>query len=99
MSAVVQALEPLIDLDDDQTSSPHYSVRYGDLLLGLGPPPVPGMEGPRSPLPITADHGFLESLGGPPSMEGPPPPPLPAAKMAWEPDLLSHYRARLIWKV
>jgi hypothetical protein len=36
MSAVVQALEPLIDLDDDQISSPHYSVRYGDLLLGLG---------------------------------------------------------------
>jgi hypothetical protein len=32
-------------------------------------------------------------------MEGPPPPPLPAAKMAWEPDLLFHYRARLIWKV
>jgi hypothetical protein len=32
-------------------------------------------------------------------MEGPPPPPWPAAKMAWEPDLLSHYRARMIWKV
>ncbi|PWZ45270.1 3-oxoacyl-[acyl-carrier-protein] synthase III, chloroplastic [Zea mays] len=57
--------------DPDPTAPPSSSLYAPSIRhLLLGPPPAPDMEGPRSPLPITADHGFLESVGGPPSMEG-----------------------------
>lgn len=59
--------------DPDPTAPPSSSLYAPSIRhLLLGPPPAPDMEGPRSPLPITADHGFLESVGGPPSMEGTP---------------------------
>ncbi|AQL05041.1 hypothetical protein ZEAMMB73_Zm00001d046809 [Zea mays] len=51
--------------DPDPTAPPSSSLYAPSIRhLLLGPPPAPDMEGPRSPLPITADHGFLESVGG-----------------------------------